>query len=179
MNILDEIKELKEKLNALESKANKFVKINDIAVGEQFVYCGYTYTKLNEENFCIIDDYDDNFMSCQFDPITNNYDESLIRHYINSNRFIKRLEVNKADIKPHYKDDLITLLSKEEYEKYKGSIECSDDWWTTRTAGSCYAYGVYGIPCGIIDYCSIHNVYWVRVCFNLDPNTPVICKDNE
>ena len=57
----------------------------------------------NEENFCIIDDYEEMFMRCQFDPITNNYDESIIRKYLNSDRFIERLGVNREDIKPHYK----------------------------------------------------------------------------
>lgn len=180
MSILDEIKELKEKLNKLELKVSKGVKIDDIAVGEQIVYCGHTYTKLNKENFCIIDDYDSDFMRCQFDPISNNYDESLIRYYINSDRFIEKLGVNKADIKAHYKDDLITLLSREEYEEYRDLIKEYDAWWATRSAYSnttstfCYIY-YYG---SIANYYVI-NTYGVRLGFNLDPNTPVDRKGND
>ena len=174
MNVLDEIKDLKEKLNALELKASKCVKIEDIAVGEQFVYCGHTYTKLNKENFCIIDDYDSNFMRCQFDPMSNNYDESLIRYYINSDRFIEKLGVNKVDIKAHYKDDLITLLSKEEYEKYIDLMKGYDFWWATRSA---YAYATCSVCCiyksGHITYDNVIYAYGVRVGFNLDPNTLV------
>ena len=85
--------------------------ISDIKVGEQFVYGGRTYTKLNEECFVIIDDFDSDFMYCIFDPITNNYDESLIRYYINSDRFVEMLGVNKNDITTYYRDDLMTLLS--------------------------------------------------------------------
>ena len=135
-----ELKLLKEKIAKLElnQKTDKQLTIADIKVGEQFEYRGRTYTKLNEENFCIIDDYDDNFMRCIFDPITNNYDESLMRNYINSDRFISRLGVNKDDIEPHYKDDLITLLSKEEYEEYKDLIQDYDGWWATRSAISNY-----------------------------------------
>ena len=174
MNILDEIKDLKEKLNALELKASKCVKIEDIAVGEQFVYCGHTYTKLNKENFCIIDDYDSNFMRCQFDPMSNNYDESLIRNYINSDRFIEKLGVNKVDIKAHYKDDLITLLSREEYEKYRDLIKEYDAWWTTRSAHSNNTSSVCVIAnSGYIGNNYVTNTYGVRVGFNLDPNTPI------
>ena len=46
----------------------------------------------------IIDDFDSDFMYCIFDPITNNYDESLVRLYINSDRFIEKLGVDKKDI---------------------------------------------------------------------------------
>ena len=122
-------KELEKKVEELERMIKKYFEtpvkgerqltIDDIEVGQQFKYCGHTYTKLNEENFCIIDDYDEMFMRCQFDPITNNYDESIIRKYLNSDRFIERLGVNREDIKPHYKEDLLTLLSKEEYEEYQ------------------------------------------------------------
>ena len=180
MNILDRIKELKEKLNALELKVSKDVKIDDIAVGEQFVYCGHTYTKLNKENFCIIDDYDSDFMRCQFDPISNNYDESLIRYYINSDRFIEKLGVNKADIKAHYKDDLITLLSREEYEEYRDLIKDYDAWWATRSAYSNATTNFCFITNnGYINYYFVASTYGVRLGFNLAPNTPVDRKGND
>lgn len=93
-------KELEKKVEELERMIKKYFEtpvkgerqltIDDIEVGQQFKYCGHTYTKLNEENFCIIDDFDNDFMYCIFDPITNNYDESIIRQYINSDRFIER-----------------------------------------------------------------------------------------
>lgn len=180
MNILDEIKELKEKLNALELKVSKGIKIDDIAVGEQFVYCGHTYIKLNKENFCIIDDYDSGFMRCQFDPISNNYDESLIRYYINSDRFIEKLGVNKADIKSHYKDDLITLLSIEEYEEYRDLIKEYGTWWATRSAYSNSTNYFCTINYyGNINNTTVTNTYGVRLGFNLDPNTPVDRKGND
>lgn len=180
MNILDEIKELKEKLNALELKVSNGVKIDDIAVGEQFVYCGHTYTKLNKENFCIIDDYDSDFMRCQFDPMSNNYDESLIRYYINSERFIEKLGVNKADIKAHYKDDLITLLSREEYEEYRDLIKEYDTWWATRSAYSNTTNAFCSISLnGYITDTIVYFTLGVRLGFNLDPNTPVDRKGND
>lgn len=180
MNILDEIKELREKLNALELKVSKGVKIDDIGVGEQFVYCGHTYTKLNKENFCIIDDYDSDFMRCQFDPMSNNYDESLIRYYINSERFIEKLGINKTDIKAHYKDDLITLLSREEYEEYRDLIKEYYIWWATRSANSNYTNTFCNIyTSGNIYSNYVTNTTGVRLGFNLDPNTPVDRKGND
>ena len=158
---------------------NQLLTIDDIEVGQQFKYCGHTYTKLNEENFCIIDDFDSDFMYCVFDPITTNYDESIIRQYINSDRFIERLGVNKDDIKPRYKEDLITLLSKEEYEEYRDLIQDYDGWWATRSAYSndancfCYICSTGGITSNLV-YGSIR----ARIGFNLNPNTPVDRKGN-
>lgn len=182
-------KELEKKVEELERMIKKYFEtpvkgerqltIDDIEVGQQFKYCGHTYTKLNEENFCIIDDYDEMFMRCQFDPITNNYDESIIRKYLNSDRFIERLGVNREDIKPHYKEDLLTLLSKEEYEEYRDLIKDYDCWWATRSAGSgnsgafCYIYSI-----GSISYSVVYPTYGVRLGFNLNPNTPVDRKGN-
>ena len=182
-------KELEKKVEELERMIKKYFEtpvkgerqltIDDIEVGQQFKYCGHTYTKLNEENFCIIDDHDYKFMKCQFDPITNNYDESIIRKYLNSDRFIERLGVNREDIKPHYKEDLLTLLSKEEYEEYRDLIKDYDCWWATRSAYSytsssfCYIYFN-----GYIDITSVYDTSGVRLGFNLNPNTPVDRKGN-
>lgn len=182
-------KELEKKVEELERmikkyfetpvKAERQLTIDDIEVGQQFKYCGHTYTKLNEENFCIIDDYDEMFMRCQFDPITNNYDESIIRKYLNSDRFIERLGVNREDIKPHYKEDLLTLLSKEEYEEYRDLIKDYDCWWATRSAYS----ADYTTFCDIgnngdIGNSNVNGTSGVRLGFNLNPNTPVDRKGN-
>lgn len=177
-------KELEKKVEELERMIKKYFEtpvkgerqltIDDIEVGQQFKYCGHTYTKLNEENFCIIDDYEEMFMRCQFDPITNNYDESIIRKYLNSDRFIERLGVNREDIKPHYKEDLLTLLSKEEYEEYRDLIKNYDYWWATRSALSATNY----LFCTITNFGYIINnlvnfTTGVRLGLNLNPNTPV------
>lgn len=182
-------KELEKKVEELERMIKKYFEtsvkgerqltIDDIEVGQQFKYCGHTYTKLNEENFCIIDDYDEMFMRCQFDPITNNYDESIIRKYLNSDRFIERLGVNREDIKPHYKEDLLTLLSKEEYEEYRDLIKDYDCWWATRSAYSYYNYYFCAITnSGNISFYNVYATNGVRLGFNLNPNTPVDRKGN-
>jgi hypothetical protein len=174
-----EIKRLKEQIAEMQLKEKKQLTINDIKIGQQFEYCGRTYTKLNEENYCIIDDFDSDFMYCIFDPITNNYEESIIRQYINSNRFIERLGVNKDDIKPHYKEDLITLLSKEEYEKYRDLIQDYDGWWATRSASSyTTTYFCYISNIGAISTSYVSSSSRARIGFTLNPETPVDRKGN-
>lgn len=180
MDIREEIKKLKEGLANLEKQVADNCTISNIKVGEKFVYCGHNYTKLNEENFCIIDDYDEGFMRCIFDPITNNYDESLIRQYINSDRFIERLGVKPKDIVEHFKNDKIALLSVEEYKEYRGLISDYDCWWATRSATSRSTGAFCSIDSiGGIDPNSVAATYGVRLGFNLNPNTPVDRKGNE
>lgn len=180
MDIREEIKKLKERLSSLEKQVTDNGTISEIKVGEKFVYCGYNYTKLNKENFCIVDDFDDDFMRCIFDPTTNNYNESLIRQYINSDRFIERLGVKPEDIIEHYKNDKITLLSVEEYEEYRDLISDYDYWWATRSACSDDTCDIYHIRHdGGIGESYICGVGGVRLGFNLSPSTPINRKDDE
>ena len=189
-------KELEKRVKELETKVEMLSKpvafgfragdtIKDIEVGGKFTYKGHNYTKLNEDNFCIIDDYDEDFMRCIFDPITNNYDESIIRSYLNSSRFVERLGVDLNDLDYVYTDangekDKLTLLSREEYEEYRDFIDDYDIWWATRSTSSNNAYYF----CGIYSYGNIFNnsvssSYGVRLGFKLAPNTLVDRKGNE
>ena len=185
MDLIKEIKEIKKQLSKLEKFAKeerkvKQLTISDIKVGEQFVYGGRNYTKLNEECFVIIDDFDSDFMQCIFDPITNNYDESLIRYYINSDRFIEKLGVDKKDIITHYLDDYITLLSEEEFENYEELIRDYNAWYWTRSAYSISINAVCVITIyGNINGKSVSDASGVRVCFALNPGIPVSRKVNE
>ncbi|HHX68768.1 MAG TPA: hypothetical protein GX708_12040 [Gallicola sp.] len=182
MDLIKEIKEIKKQLSKLEKfaeeeKKAKQLTISDIKVGEQFVYGDKNYTKLNEECFVIIDDFIFDFMYCIFDPITNNYDESLVRYYINSDRFIKKLGVDKQDIKNYYLNDYITLLSKEEFYSYEELIRDYGGFYWTRFASSssraCVISSVGNINAIVSD------ANRVRVCFTLKPNTPVSRKVDE
>ena len=190
MDLIKEIKEIKKQLSKLE----KFVAdiepltisgiepltLSDIKVGEQFVYGGRNYTKLNEECFVIIDDFDSDFMYCIFDPITNNYDESLVRLYINSDRFIEKVGVNKKDIINYYLDDYITLLSKEEFENYEELIRDYSGWYWTRSTNSNNTYNTcYINNNGTITNINVYYAYRVRVGFTLNPDTPISRKVNE
>lgn len=191
-------KELEKRIKELEAKVEKYLKpasccceyapqltIKDIEVGGKFTNKGHNYTKLNEDNFCIIDDYDEDFMCCIFDPITNNYDESIIRSYLNSERFINRLGVDLEDLDNVYtdangKEDKLTLLSREEYEKYKDIIEDYDTWWATRLTSSSNAYSFCCIDYyGNINNCGVDTSNGVRLGFRLLPSIPVDRKGNE
>ena len=191
-------KELEKRIKELEEKLEKYLKpasccceyapqltIKDIEVGGKFTYKGHNYTKLNEDNFCIIDDYDEDFMRCIFDPITNNYDESIIRSYLNSERFINRLGVDLEDLDNVYtdangKEDKLTLLSREEYEEYRDFIEDYDIWWATRSTNSSNASSFCNInSSGYISSNGVNYSYGVRLGFRLLPATPVDRKGNE
>lgn len=191
-------KELEKRIKELEAKVEALSKptiygidaaqpntIKNIEVGGKFVYKGHNYTKLNEDNFCIIDDYDEDFMRCIFDPITNNYDESIIRSYLNSERFINRLGVDLEDLDNVYtdangKEDKLTLLSREEYEEYRDFIDDYDIWWATRSTSSNSAGNFCSISnTGYISTNGVSTSYGVRLGFKLTPNTPVDRKGNE
>lgn len=189
-------KELEKRIKELEAKVEMLSKpttlgfsvgntIKDIEVGGKFTYKGHNYTKLNEDNFCIIDDYDEDFMRCIFDPITNNYDESIIRSYLNSERFISRLGVDLEDLDNVYtdangKEDKLTLLSREEYEEYREFIEDYDIWWATRSASSSGAGSFCSVNTGgYIGSTSVYTSNGVRLGFRLLPSTPVDRKGNE
>ncbi len=182
MDLIEEIKKIKEQLSKLEKFAEeekkvKQLTISDIKVGDQFVYGGRKYTKLNENGFVIIDDFNSDFMYCMFDPITNNYGKSLVRYYINSDRFIEKLGVNKKDIITYYIDDYIKLLSKEEFENYEEFIrDYTGLYWTRST----YSNNTY-IACviynnGVISDSGVTNTNIVRVGFTLKPDTPISRK---
>lgn len=175
------VKALEERLARMECRGEEAVlTISDINVGEKFVYAGYNYTKLNEDNYCIIDDCDESFMHCIFDPITNDYRESIIRGYINSDRFIERLGVNIEHLRPHYDEDLITLPSREEYEKYRDLIRGYDSRWATRSACSDSTSGFYTVNCiGCIVDAYFNYISGTRIAFELAPDTPVDRKVNK
>ena len=182
MDLIKEIKDIKKQLSKLEkfAKEKRQLTISDIKVGEQFVYGGRNYTKLNEECFVIIDDFDSKFMYCIFDSITNNYDESLVRYYINSDRFVDMLGVNKNDITDYYRDDLMTLLSKKEFEDYKDLIKDYDGWyWTRSTYSNSTNYACTIGNYGYISASNVNGASRVRVGFTLNPNTPIKRRVNE
>lgn len=176
------VEELERKF-ALLSKTNSNATINGLKVGGKFIYKGHNYIKLNEDNFCIIDDCDTDFMRCIYDPISSNYDESIIRNYINSKRFIDKLGIDLEDLEDVYTDDKgnkdkLVLLTEDEYEEYRSLIDNFDYWWATRTAynETTFCYVNNGGYCG---NSSVTNTNYVRPGFVLKPNTPIDRKGND
>lgn len=161
-----------------EKIAGQFVPIQDIEVGESFFMSGGYFTKLNDSNFCIINDYNENYMKCIFDPMSNDYRQSMVRQYINSNRFINKLMINKDNLVPmNIEDgsyDFITLLSVDEYSDYQGFIKDYFTMWITRSLCKGESNLVYYIGNSGISYSVVNFSSALRICLTLKPDTEVI-----
>ena len=174
-------KELEERLEKLENLIKKHFEIEDveptltfkdIKVGESFKYKDLEFTKLEDE-FALIDTYNDDYSDCVWDNVDNNYDKSLIRHYINR-RYLDLMGIDEDDLLPVYNDDLVTLITKEQYEEHRDNIKSWDRWWATRSAYSGFAnyfchIGSYG---SITSY-YVYYTFGVRAGFNFKPDTIV------
>lgn len=174
-------KELEERLEKLENLIKKHFEIEDveptltfkdIKVGESFKYKDLEFTKLEDE-FALIDTYNDDYSDCVWDNVDNNYDKSLIRHYINR-RYLDLMGIDEDDLLPVYNDDLVTLITKEQYEEHKDNIKSWDRWWATRSTYSYNAYVFCNINyTGYIGYNYVNYAYGVRAGFNFKPDTIV------
>lgn len=146
-------KQLADKRAELErlEKQDKLKKYADINAGETFKYKGCEYTKLRNEK-AIINDYDSAFMDCSFDNVDNDYEESLIKYYIHSDKFIKLLKLNIEDF------ESCELLSKEEYEENKDIIKDFENYWWLRSGDyytnydAQYVYGSGGVSSDDVGY---------------------------
>ena len=159
------------------------IKLKQIKVGEQFVYRGFTYTKLTEDGLCILDDFEsDLYQECIFDNVNNDYESSLIRHYIISAKFVNFLNIKLDDIKINLVDDShvdrLFLLSKEEFEKFKYIIKPFARPWWLRSAGrsaTCACFVFYDSYTG--DIFSVRDTFYgVRPALNFNLNTLISRK---
>ena len=174
-------KELEERLEKLENLIKKHFEIEDveptltfkdIKVGESFKYKDLEFTKLEDE-FALIDTYNDDYSDCVWDNVDNNYDKSLIRHYINR-RYLDLMGIDEDDLLPVYNDDLVTLITKEQYEEHRDKIKSWDRWWATRSTYSSYAYTFCGIISGGgVSGSFVNGTGGVRAGFNFKPDTIV------
>lgn len=174
-------KELEERLEKLENLIKKHFEIEDveptltfkdIKVGESFKYKDLEFTKLEDE-FALIDTYNDDYSDCVWDNVDNNYDKSLIRHYINR-RYLDLMGIDENDLLPVYNDDLVTLITKEQYEEHRDNIKSWDRWWATRSPNSNLAnYFCYINNYGYINDYYVHITSGVRAGFNFKPDTIV------
>lgn len=183
MNKEELIKQMQELEKALEAKKaelerlekqDRLKKYADVKAGETFIYKKHEYTKLKNGR-AIIDDYDSDFMDCLFDNVNNDYDESIIRHYINTNKFLQFLGLCYCDFANNDAVDCCKLLSKEEYEKNKDIIKKFDNWWWLRSGhyyNSNYAYYVNSY--GDVNNCSVdYSGSNVRPSFNFHDDIEV------
>lgn len=155
-------------------------KLEDLKIGEQFVINGNTYTKLNEQGYCVLDKYNASvanwakFMA--FDSkenLSNNFDKSTIKEYINS-KFFKNEILGIADyLKPNTE---ITLLSVEELEEYKEQIKKFFAYSWSRSPRNSYPYLTYRVdPSGSSFYGNpVYRSCAVRPALYLNPESIVL-----
>ena len=124
--IENKIKELQAQLEELKNPKTAY---GDLVAGDTFMFKGHEFTKLRDGR-AIINDYNEDFMSCPFDNIDNNYKHSLIASYIHGSRYFSLLGIVCNDLINCDVTD-VELLSVEEYRENEDLIkdfEC--DWWT-------------------------------------------------
>lgn len=147
-------------------------------IGKTFEKAGVIWTVLEQVEggyLCLAESIGNK----QFTDNTNNYAESEIRKYLNG-EFLERLtaEVGEANIILMKRDltaldglkeygaceDKVSLISQDEYRKYREIIPNADGWWWTVTPWSTKSNGwQYSVtivtPDGHVDYdgCSNHN----------------------
>lgn len=144
----------------------KFITLGELAVGKSFKYGGVEWIKLNGDNStdtcrCLAKDV---LFNRAFNPDkdgknTNDWSKSPLREYLNG-EFIAHLKKNGADPSCIYAferdlttddgmtdygtcEDIISMLSCDEYRKYRKLIPNCGKWFWTITADSLvYSYFV-------------------------------------
>ena len=158
--------------------------LNEIKVGEQFKFKGFTYTKLNDEGLVLLDDLKDPwYQECCFDNVNNCYEFSLIRHYINSTKFKKYLGLLDGDFSKKnfgYKRDKLFLLSVEECEEYHNYIKLFPESSWLRSGHYLYASNACSLyPSGASAYGN--NVFGsraVRPALYLNPSSKLFATSD-
>lgn len=176
----EQINELRSEITTLKaiSKANKMP--SGLKVGDTFELAGLTWAILDvtEDGYkCIAERFEDGMV---FDDNSNDWRTSRLRKYLNED-FYNRLasEIGEDNIIPFERDllsldgqteyenceDKVSLLTVDEYRKYRKSLPNTDEWWWLITSWSTpcneYEKSVLVVsPSGFIscNYCGISNV---------------------
>jgi len=183
------MKSLQEQINELRNEVavlKAFEKTRKIptglSVGDTFKLAGLTWTILDITDkgyMCIADRLED---SMKFDSESNNWVGSQLRGYLNT-KFIKKIadEIGEENIVSFNRNllsldgqdeygnckDTVSLLTVDDYRKYRRFIPNTDDWWWLATPWSTkrnsYEYSVAVVsPSGNFNYHGCVNYYGVR-----------------
>lgn len=173
----EQIDELKSEISALKkkSKANKIP--SELKVGDIFELSGLTWTILDitEDGYkCIAGQLEDSMI---FDNNSNDWKSSDLRKYLNED-FYTRIanEIGEDNIIPFDRDllsldgqteygsceDKISLLTVDEYRKYRKLIPSTNYWWWLITPWSTPCDGYEKLvtvvfPSGSIDSSNCHD----------------------
>jgi hypothetical protein len=142
----EQITELSNKIAALEgnvkTKARK--RFTGLKVGDTFELAGLSWKILDitdEGYMCLADRLTDKMM---FDKTSNDWVQSQLREYLNA-EFVEKIadEIGEENIVSFKRDllsldgqteygeceDKVSLLTFDEYRKYRSLIPNTDDWW--------------------------------------------------
>lgn len=189
MDLEKRVEIIEKRIDKLESeKMNE--KLNGLKVGDTFELAGLTWTILDvtEDWYkCIAERFEDGMV---FDDGSNDWRTSILREYLNED-FYNRLasEIGEDNIilferdllsidgQTEYAscDDKVSLLTVDEYRKYRKLIPNPDYWqwlitpWSTPCNG--YYRSVTAIsPYGCFDDYDCNNRYGVRPLCVFSPN---------
>lgn len=170
----EQINSLRQQVEDLKSSSKVSFIHKKLGVCDTFEFLGLTWKILDITDkgyMCLADNLDDEM---QFDSKSNNWSESGLREYLNNEFFNEIAEViGVNNIIPFERDllsldglteygsceDKISLLTVDEYRKYRALISNTNDyWWWLLTADSCK---------------SNNNNCWVRV---VSPRGNVDCN---
>lgn len=180
----NDIAELFDRVKALEKKLGVTHIPKGLKIGDEF--------KLADINWKIIDITDDGFMCIGdslgnkiFDNNSNNWNKSSLRTYLNGELYEKiSKEIGKENIISFQRDllsldgqeeygeseDFVSLLTVDEYRKYRKNIPNISKWWWLITPFStscndCEIYYTVVSPSGCIYYSFCYDFIGVRpVC---------------
>lgn len=142
----EQITELSNKVAALEGnvKAKARKSFTNLKVGDTFELAGLTWKILDitaEGYMCLADKLTDKMM---FDETSNDWVQSQLREYLNT-EFVEKIvdEIGEENITLFKRDllsldgqteygeceDKVSLLTVDEYRKYRSLIPNTDDYW--------------------------------------------------
>ena len=142
----EQITELSNRVATLEGSVKTKVRkhFSDLKVGDTFELAGFTWKILDitaEGYMCLADRLTDKMM---FDSTSNDWLRSQLREYLNT-ELIEKIadEVGEENIVSFKRnllsldgqteygecEDKVSLLTLDEYRKYRNLIPNTDDWW--------------------------------------------------
>ena len=156
INLIEELIDTLEKYKLLfKETEEEYVKASDLKPGDKIIFHDMVSTVLDNAYqggvFCLADGF---IGECCFHDEDgegmNNWAKSSLRAYLNENYYDCLSDIEKESLSFFDRDltsedgltdygtceDVISLISCNEYRKYRKYIDKKDDWWWTLTATS-------------------------------------------
>ena len=179
MHLKERVEMLEKKVRELEKKRSNFVKPPEI--GDRFEFRGIKFTCLDKVKggYLVIADFLDE--KYKFDEESNNWRDSELMNILaesfvdeigRENLLILERDLTSLDGLKDYgvTYDLVSILTADEYKKYRSLLPNTGDWWWTVTPWSTKSNGYESsvavvAPGGDVDRDSCYGINGVRpVC---------------